>query len=142
MATSTSCAPASRCRPTETRCKHRSGSRRPSPDTGTHVRGQFPKDHRPTDGERQAWRPARIRAQDPGCACTRSCIDFALSDNPGHEICMNTFDRQSALAATLADPRWAALQARDGRADGTFFYSVRTTEITMDLKKKNKLKPK
>lgn len=42
---------------------------------------------------------------------------------------MNTFDRQSALAATLADPRWAALQARDGRADGTFFYSVRTTGV-------------
>ena len=42
---------------------------------------------------------------------------------------MKTLDRQTALAATLADPRWAALQARDARADGTFFYSVRTTGV-------------
>ncbi|MGB5851702.1 MAG: bifunctional DNA-binding transcriptional regulator/O6-methylguanine-DNA methyltransferase Ada [Rhodanobacter sp.] len=32
-------------------------------------------------------------------------------------------------AAILADPRWAALQARDAAADGTFFYSVRTTGV-------------
>ncbi len=42
---------------------------------------------------------------------------------------MNNSDKQAALAATLADPRWAALQARDARADGTFFYSVRTTGV-------------
>ena len=28
-----------------------------------------------------------------------------------------------------SDPRWAALAARDARADGTFFYSVRTTGV-------------
>ncbi|GAB2546291.1 bifunctional DNA-binding transcriptional regulator/O6-methylguanine-DNA methyltransferase Ada [Rhodanobacter koreensis] len=27
------------------------------------------------------------------------------------------------------DPRWAAVQSRDARADGTFFYSVRTTGV-------------
>jgi AraC family transcriptional regulator of adaptative response/methylated-DNA-[protein]-cysteine methyltransferase len=32
-------------------------------------------------------------------------------------------------AATLDDPRWAAVAARDARADGTFFYSVRTTGV-------------
>jgi AraC family transcriptional regulator of adaptative response/methylated-DNA-[protein]-cysteine methyltransferase len=32
-------------------------------------------------------------------------------------------------AAITRDPRWAALLARDGRADGTFFYSVRTTGV-------------
>ncbi len=42
---------------------------------------------------------------------------------------MNGSDKQSTLATTLADPRWAALQARDARADGSFFYSVRTTGV-------------
>ncbi len=43
---------------------------------------------------------------------------------------MKTSDKHAALAATtLADPRWAAVQARDTRADGTFFYSVRTTGV-------------
>jgi AraC family transcriptional regulator, regulatory protein of adaptative response / methylated-DNA-[protein]-cysteine methyltransferase len=43
---------------------------------------------------------------------------------------MKTSDKRTALAAaTLADPRWAALQARDAGADGSFFYSVRTTGV-------------
>jgi len=32
-------------------------------------------------------------------------------------------------AATVSDPRWAAVAARDRGADGTFFYSVRTTGV-------------
>jgi AraC family transcriptional regulator of adaptative response/methylated-DNA-[protein]-cysteine methyltransferase len=32
-------------------------------------------------------------------------------------------------AATRQDPRWAAVQAHDARADGTFFFSVRTTGV-------------
>jgi AraC family transcriptional regulator of adaptative response/methylated-DNA-[protein]-cysteine methyltransferase len=32
-------------------------------------------------------------------------------------------------AATVSDPRWAAVLARDPKADGTFFYSVRTTGV-------------
>ena len=32
-------------------------------------------------------------------------------------------------AATVADPRWAAVASRDARADGRFFYSVRTTGV-------------
>jgi AraC family transcriptional regulator of adaptative response/methylated-DNA-[protein]-cysteine methyltransferase len=32
-------------------------------------------------------------------------------------------------AATASDPRWAAVVARDAKADGTFFYSVRTTGV-------------
>ncbi len=36
-------------------------------------------------------------------------------------------ERKAAL--TLADPRWAALLARDRSADGRFFYSVRTTGV-------------
>src|SRR5690606_10991999 len=32
-------------------------------------------------------------------------------------------------AATLADPRWAAVLARDAAADGRFFYSVATTGV-------------
>lgn len=34
------------------------------------------------------------------------------------------------LAATISnDPRWAAVQSHDARADGRFFYSVRTTGV-------------
>lgn len=32
-------------------------------------------------------------------------------------------------AATESDPRWASVVARSGAADGTFFYSVRTTGV-------------
>ena len=32
-------------------------------------------------------------------------------------------------AAVVSDPRWAAVLARDPRADGQFFYSVRTTGV-------------
>lgn len=32
-------------------------------------------------------------------------------------------------AATAADPRWASVQARDARADGEFYYSVKTTGV-------------
>ncbi len=35
----------------------------------------------------------------------------------------------SLVAATLNDARWAAVLARDPAADGTFFYSVRTTGV-------------
>jgi AraC family transcriptional regulator of adaptative response/methylated-DNA-[protein]-cysteine methyltransferase len=48
---------------------------------------------------------------------------------------MNASTRHEALdvaaraAATLADPRWAAVVARDAAADGDFFYSVKTTGV-------------
>ena len=42
---------------------------------------------------------------------------------------MKTFDKHAASAATQNDPRWAAVQARDARPDGRFFYSVRTTGV-------------
>lgn len=43
---------------------------------------------------------------------------------------MKTLDKHAELAAiTLADPRWAAVQAHDPRADGRFFYSVKTTGV-------------
>src|SRR5918999_2535711 len=32
-------------------------------------------------------------------------------------------------AATTNDPRWAAVLARSSQADGTFFYSVKTTGV-------------
>jgi len=41
---------------------------------------------------------------------------------------MNTTNEMRALA-TVADPRWAAVAARDPAADGRFFYSVRTTGV-------------
>ncbi|MBL6749781.1 MAG: bifunctional DNA-binding transcriptional regulator/O6-methylguanine-DNA methyltransferase Ada [Nevskia sp.] len=43
---------------------------------------------------------------------------------------MNMPAANAALAAaTQADPRWAAVVARDPAADGTFYYSVRTTGV-------------
>ncbi|MGH8067779.1 MAG: bifunctional transcriptional activator/DNA repair enzyme AdaA, partial [Candidatus Entotheonellia bacterium] len=32
-------------------------------------------------------------------------------------------------AATVNDPRWASVVARDPKADGTFYYSVETTDV-------------
>ena len=43
---------------------------------------------------------------------------------------MNMATRTELLAAaTRNDPRWAAVAARDRAADGTFFYSVKTTGV-------------
>jgi AraC family transcriptional regulator, regulatory protein of adaptative response / methylated-DNA-[protein]-cysteine methyltransferase len=36
---------------------------------------------------------------------------------------------QALAAATADDPRWAVVQARSAAADGTFYYSVRTTGV-------------
>jgi len=43
-------------------------------------------------------------------------------------IAMNT-SRDELAAATTNDPRWAAVVTRDPKADGRFFYSVRTTGV-------------
>ncbi|MGZ8994765.1 MAG: bifunctional transcriptional activator/DNA repair enzyme AdaA, partial [Burkholderiaceae bacterium] len=40
-----------------------------------------------------------------------------------------TTKSEMLAAATASDPRWAAVVARDGRADGAFFYAVRTTGV-------------
>ena len=43
---------------------------------------------------------------------------------------MNMSTKSETLAAaTVADPRWAAVIGRDAAADGTFFYSVSTTGV-------------
>jgi AraC family transcriptional regulator of adaptative response/methylated-DNA-[protein]-cysteine methyltransferase len=43
---------------------------------------------------------------------------------------MNRMTKTEILAsATLSDPRWAAVTARDPQADGTFVYSVKTTGV-------------
>jgi len=43
---------------------------------------------------------------------------------------MNMVTRNEMLAAAIvSDPRWAAVAARDGRQDGKFFYSVKTTGV-------------
>lgn len=43
---------------------------------------------------------------------------------------MNMSTKSETLAAaTVADPRWSAVIARDASADGTFFYSVSTTGV-------------
>ena len=42
---------------------------------------------------------------------------------------MQTASMDRPATPTERDPRWAAVAARDPRADGTFFYSVRTTGV-------------
>ena len=43
---------------------------------------------------------------------------------------MNMKPKSEFLAtATVSDPRWAAVAARDSQSDGKFFYSVRTTGV-------------
>jgi len=43
---------------------------------------------------------------------------------------MNTQEKKAQLAAaTQSDPRWAAIVARDVAADGSFYYSVKTTGV-------------
>src|SRR5918992_5835550 len=43
---------------------------------------------------------------------------------------MNTLaNNAQPAAATVNDPRWAAVVARDPQADGTFYYSVKTTGV-------------
>ena len=42
---------------------------------------------------------------------------------------MKTTVKAQLAAATEADPRWASVVARDPRADGHFFYSVKTTGV-------------
>ncbi len=42
---------------------------------------------------------------------------------------MNATDRVTRATTTECDPRWAAVVARDPRADGSFYYSVKTTGV-------------
>ena len=42
---------------------------------------------------------------------------------------MNVMLKNVALADIAADPRWAAVAAKDAKADGTFYYSVKTTGV-------------
>lgn len=42
---------------------------------------------------------------------------------------MNVMLKNLALADIAADPRWAAVAAKDAKADGTFYYSVKTTGV-------------
>ncbi|MEO7560867.1 MAG: bifunctional DNA-binding transcriptional regulator/O6-methylguanine-DNA methyltransferase Ada [Nitrosospira sp.] len=43
---------------------------------------------------------------------------------------MNTLTKKAQLAVnTVNDPRWASVAVRNAEADGTFYYSVRTTSV-------------
>ncbi len=42
---------------------------------------------------------------------------------------MNAMLKNHAFDAVEADPRWAAVVARDAKADGSFYYSVKTTGV-------------
>lgn len=43
---------------------------------------------------------------------------------------MNASDKSAKRTETpMTDPRWAAVVARDAKADGTFYYSVKTTGV-------------
>jgi len=58
-----------------------------------------------------------------------SRVDPSIDDTSrGFQVNMSTPNEIRALA-TVSDPRWAAVAARDASADGRFFYSVRTTGV-------------
>ena len=69
-------------------------------------------------------RPARrIAQQGMECGAVPRAVDSPpMKPNPS--------DSRSALAAaTERDPRWPAVLARSAEADGSFYYSVRTTGV-------------
>ena len=41
----------------------------------------------------------------------------------------NSMTKATLADATKSDPRWASVVARDSEADGTFYYSVKTTGV-------------
>lgn len=49
--------------------------------------------------------------------------------NKGKRMRAGTSTKNAGAAATVRDPRWAAVLARDRAADGKFFYSVKTTGV-------------
>ncbi len=53
----------------------------------------------------------------------------AFIDAESSDTKMNMTAAAHRAAATLNDPRWAAVIARDPAADGKFFYSVKTTGV-------------
>lgn len=68
-------------------------------------------------------RKARSSATDH--PAYRTTVDKITGESP-----VNMATRTELLAAaTLSDPRWAAVAARDRSADGTFVYSVKTTGV-------------
>ena len=72
----------------------------------------------------------RIQKQDSECSIFKRWLNLNHSycNRLKFTINMNTKTAQLA-AATLNDPRWSAVVARDPAAEGTFFYSVKTTGI-------------
>src|SRR5689334_15395939 len=76
--------------------------------------------HRPTV-EFESKRRSAASGPDPYSECT-------INDTEGLEMNMRN-DHETRALATVSDPRWAAVVARDARADGSFFYSVRTTGV-------------
>lgn len=64
-----------------------------------------------------------IQSRDE-CREDRSEVRKAITTSDGRRAA-----RATLAAQTLADPRWASVRTRDVRADGRFFYSVRTTGV-------------
>ena len=74
-------------------------------------------------------RASNSRAR-PGVSCSPALPKVSLSTRANNGHPMNTNSKTDRLAAaTVRDVRWAAVVARDARAVGAFFYSVRTTGV-------------
>lgn len=85
------------------------------------------------DGPGRA-RPRTEFESKTGGAAERSCSYSAVIDSDTLEPPMNSTPRayagtDGAAAGAEADPRWAAVRARDAQADGRFVYSVCTTGV-------------
>lgn len=74
---------------------------------------------------------SRIGKQEAECAGTSYLLDCVWkSDDMAKEPGMHALESKAELAAiTLSDPRWPAIVAKDSKADGTFYYSVKTTGV-------------
>lgn len=55
-------------------------------------------------------------------------VSSSIEENERQPVNMSSKTDMLA-AATVSDPRWAAVVARDPQADGRFFYAVRTTGV-------------
>jgi AraC family transcriptional regulator of adaptative response/methylated-DNA-[protein]-cysteine methyltransferase len=85
---------------------------------------------RPIAAGTLALSPVRIRQQDPECGVARQRLESGNGAGNREEKRMKPSMKAAKLAAaTVSDPRWAAVLARDAAADGRFVYSVRTTGV-------------
>ena len=81
-------------------------------------------------GELPTYFPAASSKARPGVFrfSARSKVQASITQRARLKVNMVT-KKELLAAATVSDPRWAAVVARDPAADGKFVYSVKTTGV-------------